>query len=210
MKKTLIYGLLLIFLMPSCRKGDEDPFLSLRTRKNRLTGNWKLESYEVSKSFGSVRSIKYDKEANEIEYIYEDSTAEVRSYSRFMEFSNNGSYTITEEERFSVDTVEVPFSYTLNSTEKGDWEFTGGNGEPSKSQLLLLPREINRSRSNEGSNVEVTIIEGPVNGELFSIDRLSNKELKLSYELIKRLAFNEEIESLEMTFVKSEDGVDSD
>lgn len=36
--------LLSIILLSTCRKGEDDPILSLKSRESRLTGNWKLTS----------------------------------------------------------------------------------------------------------------------------------------------------------------------
>lgn len=41
--KHLILIPLTIVMLFSCKKGEEDPFLSLKSRENRLIGNWKVE-----------------------------------------------------------------------------------------------------------------------------------------------------------------------
>jgi len=44
---------LLIFQMPfmqSCKHGDEDPFLSIYTRNNRIQGEWLLKTYNLDQS----------------------------------------------------------------------------------------------------------------------------------------------------------------
>lgn len=42
--RIVITALTLVLLISSCRKGEEDPFLSLRSREARLCGYWKLTS----------------------------------------------------------------------------------------------------------------------------------------------------------------------
>lgn len=37
---------LFILILVSCKKGEEDPFLSLKTRNSRITGTWTLKSLE--------------------------------------------------------------------------------------------------------------------------------------------------------------------
>lgn len=45
MTKSFFYLTLgFFFIITSCRKGDEDPFLSLSTRKARITGEWEMTS----------------------------------------------------------------------------------------------------------------------------------------------------------------------
>ncbi len=51
MKKILSFTLVaaMLFSIPfinGCKKGEDDPFLSLRSRDSRITGTWKLDSYE--------------------------------------------------------------------------------------------------------------------------------------------------------------------
>lgn len=48
--KIALYALLictsLLTLLPSCKKGSDDPVISLRTRKDRFTNTWTLAKYE--------------------------------------------------------------------------------------------------------------------------------------------------------------------
>ena len=50
MKKAILIALLISFtgslFLTSCKKGEDDPFFSLYTRKMRVTGDWKLKSFE--------------------------------------------------------------------------------------------------------------------------------------------------------------------
>lgn len=48
-KKILVITAVALIAMPlfnGCKKGDEDPFLSLSSRNKRITGTWKLVKYE--------------------------------------------------------------------------------------------------------------------------------------------------------------------
>lgn len=69
MKKLINFGLLAAILLttiitiPSCtKKGDDDPVISLRTRKDRFTNTWTLTKYEKN---GEVQDL------NGTTYIYE-------------------------------------------------------------------------------------------------------------------------------------------
>lgn len=51
MKKLSVYVLLLIVLssimvFDGCKRGDDDPFFSIRSRKARVTGDWTFDSFE--------------------------------------------------------------------------------------------------------------------------------------------------------------------
>ena len=41
-------AVLAVALLGSCRKGESDPFLSLRSRNARITGTWDLSSHHTS------------------------------------------------------------------------------------------------------------------------------------------------------------------
>ncbi len=43
---ALIIATTMITILPSCKKGDDDPIVSLRTRKDRFTNTWTLVKYE--------------------------------------------------------------------------------------------------------------------------------------------------------------------
>lgn len=42
----LIFAILFLTVFPNCKKGDNDPFLSFRSRDSRITGKWKVVNYE--------------------------------------------------------------------------------------------------------------------------------------------------------------------
>jgi hypothetical protein len=43
---ALIIATTIATVIPSCKKGDDDPIVSLRTRKDRFTNTWTLVKYE--------------------------------------------------------------------------------------------------------------------------------------------------------------------
>jgi len=43
--KTIFYLTILLVFASACKKGEEDPFLSLSTRKARLCGEWTMNAY---------------------------------------------------------------------------------------------------------------------------------------------------------------------
>src|SRR5690606_7097425 len=46
--RLLVLLMMLSAIAPSCRKGPEDPLLSLRTRKARISNDWHAYSYIVN------------------------------------------------------------------------------------------------------------------------------------------------------------------
>ena len=44
LKTSILFSLILLFIVGGCRRGEDDPRISLRSRDARLTGTWVLES----------------------------------------------------------------------------------------------------------------------------------------------------------------------
>jgi hypothetical protein len=64
MKKLSIYLSILILAFTaisssSCKKGDDDPVVSFRTRKDRFTNTWTLTKYEKNGAAQDISGAKY-------------------------------------------------------------------------------------------------------------------------------------------------------
>ena len=76
--KLIIYALILCFgaSFQSCKKGDDDPFISLRSRANRIEGKWTVDKYfidgsdELNYSGSSEFPDEYKGECEELESAY--------------------------------------------------------------------------------------------------------------------------------------------
>ncbi len=52
-----LIALVSLAVIPSCKKGENDPFISLRSRDARITGKWKIVNFEEISNFnGSIHS----------------------------------------------------------------------------------------------------------------------------------------------------------
>jgi len=136
MKRIVVLSLYLIVtfvLFNGCRRGEDDPFISFRSRKARVTGKWKMTSikrtsYETD-IFGSTTKIF---------------TGNGSTYTRTEQNSNGTNFSKT-----GIYTYEITFkkdgSYTAQINEDGNianiegkWNFTGGVGDmKDKSQITL-------------------------------------------------------------------------
>lgn len=181
--RSLITALLLagmLFPVPSCKRGDNDPGFSLKSRKSRLAGEWKFES--ALWTHGDTTTT-YDGENMLISYNQITDSLIVMST---MKFDKEGTY---EEEIITDYPTDWRGNgqpaFTLTKTIKGIWNFSGGGGgTKAKSQLLMQVTEESTSASNSGSNVNATTYSGQTEGFIYDIDRLASKELVLKYELI--------------------------
>lgn len=76
LKIALLVVLAAAFVLPSCKKGENDPFLSLHSRKARVVGEWTLKSGTITYD-GSI------------------TTYPMANYTQTMEFKGDHTYTIT-------------------------------------------------------------------------------------------------------------------
>ncbi|PBQ32189.1 hypothetical protein CNR22_10535 [Sphingobacteriaceae bacterium] len=131
MKSQKIYLSVLLLLslcFTECKKGEDDPLLSLRTRKARVVGKWKLVSgLKTTVSFPSwTTTTEYTRNEYIQKYTGSNQT-EKGDIFYFIEFKKNG---------------EVNESRQLEYNDRhgivGTWNFTGGiGGKKNKEEILL-------------------------------------------------------------------------
>jgi hypothetical protein len=156
-------------IAPSCRKGPEDPLLSLRTRKARISQNWHAYSYFLNgvEQLRVNTTTTADRDACGQQTIVQYDSLEI-----FMSFNRSGDF---RSERYSysraVSSIEVSspscniFNYTDidedNQVTTGYWNFTGGIGNTSSREQIFI------------YEAETQI------GLIWDIVRLASDELKL-------------------------------
>jgi hypothetical protein len=186
MKYLLTFGAVLLLLavnVTSCKKGDHDPFFSLKTRKARLTGKWVVSRFENISStsyqnYGSsyvtdsIYSAIYD--GTNISIIRTTTTNGVSST-----FTSGGIY--TEEFEFKKDGT---FIQTRTDGGKmiseGNWEFLGKNKtEKLKNKEAILLNYTNYTNIF-GESIGTSSQYG-INGNsvVYEIDELKSKEIVL-------------------------------
>ena len=130
------------FGFAGCKKGEGDPFLSLKTRKSRVAGEWKVTKGEGTHSyvFGSqtiTETMSYDG-TTETTVSNPGNFTSTDKHTTTYSFEKDGTFTITETDN-NGSTPDV-------TTTKGNWNFSGGVGEAkNKSQLVLLITDVTTS-----------------------------------------------------------------
>lgn len=134
--------------------GEDDPFISLRSRKARLTGDWDISSYyknvkqinDTVARFRVITEVSGDDYDKTIQYLGTDSVAEIEGIvlNAEMTFDKNGNFTYafeyqTEEkkqnsETFSTTTITATHKNTMNGT----WNFLAGIDDYSNKERLSL------------------------------------------------------------------------
>jgi hypothetical protein len=178
MKHNTLFTLFVLFgsliWMSACKKGDNDPALSLRSRSARVVGDWKLHSgtYSFSQPFSADLNDTYTDSQ-----VIRDS-AGIKVYHAFtwdISFENDGTYT-------SVKKETAPGGVMETETVKGTWHFTLKNkidDAKNKEGLILTTTDYALSSGAALSTYETVY---PVFGEIWKLDRLSHHEFTIMIE----------------------------
>lgn len=151
----LLTGFILSF--NSCKKGENDPSISLKSRDARITAKWKLTKIEATgvHTWGTTTSTTTT--------AY-DGTIYTQTNTGSPSTSATGSYEMTIDKQGQV-------SWSENYTESGgDADIKSGEGQ--------------WGWMNSDKNKEFIWIDGGYNlfeGGMFYVDRLASKELILHY-----------------------------
>lgn len=174
--KYIIIVAVALSTFTSCRKGAEDPLLSLTTRKNRISKVWEAYSYRID----GAELIEVDKsEVRDIPNCGKQTINTLINKNVVMEFSKDGSFreAYTSSSQIIAQTTisgEACEEYNYNIVEKdedadvGKWNFTGGTGNTSRREQVFIYKEETKT------------------GHVWDIVRLAKNELKLKRSYIKK------------------------
>ncbi len=146
--KILATLLLSVFIFSECRKGEEDPFISLRSRNNRLTGKWKLveEKYE------------YEYKSNFVMDFLELQSDFKREYCLTEKRNYDGEF-ITKERKVSDDEYKV-YQYIADTITKNDTVILDyEKGKRIETSEYSIELEINESNTWAASYHETSTID---------------------------------------------------
>ena len=168
MKKILI-AVMALATLAGCKKGENDPGISFRSRDARIVGEWKLSSYEYS-----------DETTTTIQ-----STTTVSSTKTTF---SNGSYT-TVKNPSSGGSDDSKYEYTLNIEKGGKATLTVVETNPNGPNSTEVAEgdwywlDADKNKAKIALNVYVS---GPIeyfDGGFFDVDELRNKKLVLGYSM---------------------------
>lgn len=143
----------------SCKKGENDPFLSLRSRKARVTGEWKLTKGTITETDNSGGATNTDV----------TTYTETTSSSGGVTTQYTETLTIEKDNTFEVVIVENG----LTSTIRGNWYFSGKvKDEDLKKKEAIVFSET--QYINPGGSTQYT---GLYADQILLMDQLKNKEL---------------------------------
>ena len=182
-KKFLQFVVLisLVMLLYSCKKGDEDPFISFRSRDNRIIGTWELYKMDANSYSKSV--------------YYFDNHSNINEETCTYSFKNNAivSSCIDEDGETETSTTSYSQSITINkdgtfvekvSDDDGSYEYNGLwswiNNVKDKVAIKLFSYSVGWYK-----------FDGDVDYSIFFIDKLSEKELILTQDVSRHSVSND-------------------
>ncbi|RMG79684.1 MAG: hypothetical protein D6707_07700 [Bacteroidetes bacterium] len=183
--KKLVLSIIPGLLLFSCKKGEKDPDFSLRSRKNRLAGEWKITQAQKQHA-DTVWTFTQNQMILKIDTLPADTFVIDFSWT----FDAQGTY----EKIFAV-TYPPNYWYdgskevTQTTTEKGIWNFSGGAGTTKKKSQLVLTEETVTTAADD-VNLSVSAVKhiGNPFGKIYQITGLSNKKLYLDINYTREYA----------------------
>src|ERR1044072_738297 len=177
-QKLILAALAVLVVFSECKKGPDDPFISLRSRKARVVGDWKMtkgsdvstsNSTGGSSSYQSSSTTSYD--GSTYTSVSDNTSGGVPTHT-----TQSGSYTLKLS--FKKDGT---FEYEETrdgdaSSFKGTWNFTGNVGDHKKKEQIALHIT---SSTFSGSTSTTT---GNQVDAIFNLKELRNKKMVITYE----------------------------
>jgi hypothetical protein len=168
---------MLVPVMNSCRKGDEDPLISLYSRKHRLCQDWNFSYYKRTEQHNNV-TVYYEFDGASLTKV-EGSHVSISHATMQLSFRKDGTYLWAET--ITTDTS------LYNYNEEGSWYFTGGSKESdtkNKELLALQKTKVTTILQSDGTTTSETYNgSGNLDAAVFKIIKLSSKEVKLELKL---------------------------
>jgi len=146
MKKTIVILSCLFFTgmgFYGCKKGEGDPALTLRSRKARVVGDWKVTAGKSTENNdGDITTTTFN---GSTETVVDTGNGYIDQLTMKYSFDKQGGYTYSILRVHTVVQDDFPLNNwtytsitTTNETGKGMWNFTGKIGElKNKSQLNM-------------------------------------------------------------------------
>jgi hypothetical protein len=174
MKKVKIALLMLmavVFILPSCKKGENDPFLSLKSRKGRMVGEWTLKegSTTETQSGGTTTSTFTATQLTETDA----SGTTIYPYTEKVTYDKDGTFKIETSQTYTVGSI----SQIVTDIYEGCWYFAGANKElelKNKEQVIMT---VTKETYTSGSTTDIYTWSG-ASCPIFTmlLDELKSKE----------------------------------
>ena len=162
----LFLALISLLSLTTCKKGEDDPLVSLRSRKERISGDWRLQSGTATYTQGAYRE----------SYIFDGSNVTLYVAAPSYAAGYKGKYflnlTISKDGKFTFK--ELLSNVVLEAS--GTWNFNVGIGnEKRKEDVLFFIDRVSAGYTNGNSLFNRTNT-----NFVYKIKELRNKKLVIS------------------------------
>ncbi|MGE0569018.1 MAG: hypothetical protein AB7O73_13850 [Bacteroidia bacterium] len=168
MRKILILTqIFLAFVLTDCKKGPDDPKISLLTRKARLCGKWNLSSgtssLKVVQNSVAPTNLHIQNMDGTMATVYDDFnwTTYKIPYTLNLEIKKDGTFTMNEN--FGGNVLGA----------NGTWEFAGGGKHKNKEKVFFNIESVSKGSTG------VNLFNKECTEFTYEILRLKNKEIVL-------------------------------
>ena len=185
--KKILIAILSVFVVTgySCKKGENDPGFTLKTRKARITAEWKLKEGQIveetieGKNF-STKVISFDGE----KMSYEGKSL---PYSEILTIERDGTFskTLKSTTDYNVSQNESPKIIDITTNQTGVWYFIGGskNQEYEKKERVAFETLSIVTSSSEAAYTPISEkYTGTQNAEILVLDRLARTEIVITID----------------------------
>jgi len=179
----------------SCKKGENDPFLSLKSRKGRITGEWNVSSGTTTitnsgSSSGSATRTYTSTTRTDVNASNGASNTDVFNYTQVLTIEKDGSFSmvVTDTKTSSGGVAIDAANQTTNtSTISGIWQFLKKSKEgeyKNKEAVSMTTLSHTWTSVTNGTTTSGSITNTGFGGttEVKAIDQLKNKEMILLTE----------------------------
>jgi len=162
-------------ILTSCRKGENDPAISLLPRRVRLLGDWKLNGGEYKRTSNDTLVTTTYSESAATTYHPVTGTSQV-AYTSEIRFENDGKFS----EKTTV--TRLGFAPEVYSS-IGRWNFMNRNKSQDlkAKEAVMISTEIYIEAGPGTCNCTITA-SGPQSAAVWVLDRLKNKEIRVQNE----------------------------
>jgi hypothetical protein len=156
----------------SCKKGENDPAISLKSRTSRLTGDWEVSKATMKDMSGGTIDT----------YTYSDGTI-VATFSGGSSVTGTYTWKITIEKdgTYKTERTEIVSGTSYTEKEEGRWYFLDKNKDNDVKAKEWIVMQVTNRTTMYGSTINTYTYEGD-NFTYYSIDQLKSKEVVMKQE----------------------------
>lgn len=177
----------------ACKKGEDDPALSFRSRKARVVGEWKMTNFKYSSTSSSSSSnSSYVMSGDGSTYTATETddgtpSSSIGTLSWQWTFEKDGKYKFTQT--YDGDIY----------TSAGTWNFTSGVGDLKKNSQITYS-ELSSITQSSTSPATTNTWTGNYVDEVYDLKELRNKKMVWYRKITNTYSGNTDTDEIEITF----------